>query len=129
MSREVTFELPFAPPKELSPNARVHWAVKAAKTRQMRESGYNHAIADEEVDENLQLLDPMKRAKITFTFYKAGRVDEPNLTSSMKPWVDGLVDAGLFYDDSAKYLSSGEHKVVRCKRVDERITVLVEEIA
>ena len=127
--RTIKIELPFAPPSELSPNARVHWAVKAKKAREMRDSGYNHAIMDEELDEHLQLLDPMERAKITFTFYKAGRVDEPNLTSSMKSWVDGLVDAGLFKDDDYKHMTSGEHSVVRCKRKDESTVILIEELA
>jgi len=124
MARKVTFEIPFAPPKELSPNARVHWAVKARKAAEMRESGHSSALMTD--DEGHRLI-PMKRGKITFTFYKAGYPDEDNLSASMKSWVDGLVDGGLLPDDSSKYVSYGEHQVVNCKRKDERILVLIEE--
>lgn len=125
--RTIEYDLPFAPPKELSPNARVHWAVKAAKANEMRESGYA-AVRWPTLHNKFEEVRPMKRGKITFTFYKAGYPDEDNLSASMKSWVDGLVDAGLFQDDSHKYVSYGEHQVINCKRKDERIHVLIEEL-
>lgn len=125
--REVEFNIPFAPPKELSPNARVHWAVKAAKARQMRESGYA-AVRFPVPGNHGDGLSPMKRGRITFTFFKAGSVDVDNLAASMKSWVDGLVDGRLFPDDSSKHVTYGEHQVVKCRRIDERILVLIEEL-
>jgi crossover junction endodeoxyribonuclease RusA len=77
------------PPKQLSPNARVHWAVKAKAAKIYRADCFNLAkqagVKFEEEGKIHLFVDfycPDKRAR-----------DSDNLLSSMKSAIDGLADA------------------------------------
>jgi crossover junction endodeoxyribonuclease RusA len=92
----MTFTLPL-PPKELSPNARVHWAAKAAVTKWYRAEarvagwrvpagqrpGWTEAVA------SVVVYAPTRR-----------RMDRDNALASLKSAFDGLVDAGILADDA-----------------------------
>jgi len=95
VGESVTITLPL-PPKSLSPNARVHWAVKAKAVKAYRR------IAACRTGIALGLLRPYwTHATTQVTFYHArkARRDPDNLLASLKPIFDGLVDAGLLADD------------------------------
>jgi crossover junction endodeoxyribonuclease RusA len=92
MSEPVTITLPL-PDRKLSPNSRTHWAAKAKAVKAAR------AYAAWQTVGNRLGLDA---ATITVTPYYRDRRrhDSDNLLASLKPSIDGLVDAGLLTDDN-----------------------------
>ena len=86
----ITVRLPW-PPKELSPNARVHWAQKAGKAKRYRQ------------DACVLTLCQINRAGInwiesyalhlTFCPPDRRRRDLDNMLASIKPGIDGIADA------------------------------------
>jgi crossover junction endodeoxyribonuclease RusA len=93
MSKEVKVTLPL-PPKQLSPNARVHWAVKAKAVKQYREDARWAVI------NHCHYHWPAAEVQATFYHSRNARRDKDNLLSSLKAAFDGLVDGGLLSDDS-----------------------------
>ena len=92
----ITIELPL-PAKSLSPNARVHWAVKArdVKAYRQRAAWVTKAL--------LAGSEPQwETATLRATFYHAQdrTRDDDNLIASLKSARDGLVDGGLLKDDA-----------------------------
>ncbi|MFZ5565996.1 MAG: hypothetical protein ACOY95_03235 [Pseudomonadota bacterium] len=86
MNQEVT--LPW-PAKELSPNARVHWAVLARAKKSYRVACF--ALARQ-----ARITQPgLGNIRIEMTFYPPTRRarDDDNLIASMKAGLDGLADA------------------------------------
>jgi len=86
-------ELPW-PHKDLSPNARVHWSVKAKATRKARRDAYYAAKAA-----GIGEMDA-KEFRVTTFFSPPGRhsYDEDNLKARCKALYDGIADA-LGMDD------------------------------
>jgi len=96
---EVTIVLP-PPYRQLSPNARVHPLTLAKwKARAKRDAWY--ATKEKVIGEPR-----WARASVKIVFYHKDnrRRDEDNLIASMKPYIDGIVYAGLIADDSHKNL-------------------------
>lgn len=86
MIQEVTFPWPT---KELSPNARVHWAVLAKAKKAYRLACF--ALAKQ-----AKVIAPgMGDIRVEMTFYPPSRRDRDgdNLIASMKSGLDGLADA------------------------------------
>ena len=85
------------PPKELSPNARVHWAKKARATRIYRGKAWAGALV------RLDRIEPprWRHATMQSTFYwpDKRRRDRDNAEACMKHARDGFVDAGVLVDD------------------------------
>jgi len=84
------------PPRELSPNARVGWAARAAAVKWYRESARLIALVA------LSRKKPLwTKARVRCRFYFADRRrrDRDNLLASMKAAFDGLADAGVVADD------------------------------
>lgn len=86
-------ELPW-PPKELNPNARVHWSKKSAAAKKYRAACYLITKAS-----GMRAPDGDIRLIIEFVPPDARRRDDDNCLSSMKSGRDGLADA-LGIDDS-----------------------------
>ena len=98
MSNTVTF---FWPPRELSPNVRIHWATKARAVKKYRRDccllakGAKLVVDwDGDIHVHLAFLPPTNR-----------RRDKDNLQASMKAGLDGLADA-LGVNDSRFYVYS-----------------------
>ena len=94
--RIVITDLPL-PSRSLSPNARVHWAVKARTVKWYRQAAHIAATMA------LGRRKPRWRratVQVTFRFRTRHRRDPDNLLASLKPAFDGLVDAGLLLDDA-----------------------------
>lgn len=107
------------PAKELSPNARVHWRVKAKHTKAAREQA--HAMAR-------SFNRPMWKAatvKCVFTFGDTRRRDKDNLLASMKAYFDGLADAGVVENDSQ--LTYEPIQVTAPDRANKRVVVEIRE--
>lgn len=86
-------ELPW-PPRELSPNTRIHWARKGRAAKQYRENCYFLALAsgatagDGELILDIEFIPPDRRKR-----------DDDNCLASFKAGRDGIADA-LGIDDS-----------------------------
>lgn len=93
-----TLELPFRTP--LSLNDRMHWRVKAEHVKPWREAALVLA--------RHQHIPPCQRIEVALFYTPVdNRARDPlNLVASLKPLEDGLVDAGVIPDDSAKYHTS-----------------------
>ena len=86
------------PPRELSPNARPHWAAKARAVRRYREMSGVCAMAEMRQQ---GFTKPFAHAFVLpiFTFPRDARRDLDNLAASLKAGYDGLVDGGVVTDD------------------------------
>ena len=87
--------LPYTKPP-LSLNQRLHWAVKAKLVKEVRTTTARLA-------EQLQ-IPPLEAVEITliYTPKTARKRDTDNLFATLKPAVDGLVDAGILADDNTE---------------------------
>lgn len=89
----IVIDLPW-PDKALSPNARVHWRVKATATKLARyDAGWLSA--------SYRPMDGDGPLDVTVTFYppSARRFDDDNLIARCKAYFDGIADS-LCVDDS-----------------------------
>ena len=93
----ITIELPW-PDKRLSPNARVHWAVKARAVKDARQTGYWVAFAESTVPA-YPGIGTKFRSQYTFCPPDKRRRDTDNFVASMKSYQDGVCD-WLCLDDS-----------------------------
>lgn len=105
----ITIEFPL-PCKPLTMNQRMHWAAKAKVTRLWRASGYAAAMGaclrgemrSPRSRSVVQLTIPVRSTKI--------RRDPHNWFPTVKAVIDGLVDAGLWPDDTSEYVITVEPK-------------------
>ena len=97
--REALITLDF-PPRELSPNARVHWSIKSGMAKGYRWAAKIEALLSRPTK---PLTAPVGMS-LTFVTSTARLPDVDNLIASIKSGIDGLVDAGVLVDDSPKYL-------------------------
>lgn len=86
-------ELPL-PPKELSPNARVHYQVRARATREAKEQVYVAVL-----EQGRQKQFDHATVTVIFVVPNRRRRDKGNLISSAKAYLDGLVEMGVIPDD------------------------------
>ena len=120
--RLLDFTIAHLPYRELSPNSRVHWAVKARAVKAQRE----------EVAWLMKVRwhnqTPMAYATISYDFKVTNNRhrDIDNLVSSCKSFQDGLVDAGVILKDDSEHLSVGISIITR--GMTERTKIRVEEI-
>ena len=119
VSRNITLTVPWIPPKEVRGNSRAHWRLKHKKNLLLKRSGQDQAFLAGKT---------FQKARITFTWFKAGIGDGDNFAIGMKGFVDGLVIGGMFSDDSPEHIVQGEHGFVRVKRADERTEIEIQEI-
>ena len=94
-------ELKHLPDPDLNPNKRHHWTHLA----KAKSAARDEAIAL--VREQGKPATPYAKAHIIITWLSKDkrRRDPDNLFASMKPYIDGLVEAELLADDSAKNVS------------------------
>lgn len=94
-AEEVIVELPF-PPKELNPNKRLHWSVKAKIKTRYRESCRVLALA-----QGVKKCECAGKIRIAATIHMPDRRkrDDDNITAAFKAGRDGFADA-LGVDDN-----------------------------
>lgn len=100
--RQWTIPLPITTPL-LRDNDRLHWADKARKTRQLR--GYANMLARK------HKVPQLDRARIVLHWQPATvrRRDQLSIAPTLKPLVDGLIDALVLPDDDS------EHAELSCR--------------
>lgn len=108
----VRYKFPW-PPRELSPNARVHWRTLAKAKRE-----YKEACGWAILHVSLAQLRPPVTAQVTFVVPDKRRRDTDNFLAMLKPLFDALVEFVLEDDshDKLKILTPkwelGEKKVI-----------------
>lgn len=92
----------FALPRAIvvSSNDRLHWRAKAKKVADLREIGRREARA-----EGMQPAIGPVDVIVTIYWPDKRRRDAPNLWDTVKPLIDGIVDAGILRDDSDQYIA------------------------
>ena len=114
-------ELKHLPDPELNPNKRLHWTQLA----KAKSAAKDEAIAL--VLEQGRPATPYAKAHVIITWLSKDkrRRDPDNLFASMKPYIDGLVEAELIADDSAVHVSY----TIRYEQGDQDNTVIeIKEI-
>ena len=88
-----------APCEWINSNQRLHRMEMARRTREWRFAAYNAGLPIDGMFED--------HVRIVATVHKTrgGKWDAGNLYPTAKAVVDGLVDAGLFVDDSNRYVT------------------------
>lgn len=121
----------FPPPaKALTLNQRLHWAAKAKLTRAWREAAGFTATAlgfgprrgrVVHLPRSIVVLDlPVRSINV--------RRDPHNWFPTVKAVVDGLVDAGLWPDDTSEYVITTEPRFHAAKD-DQLVSVLIRPAA
>lgn len=107
----VTITLPL-PPALLSGHNKGHWRSRAGVIKAMRQQAFlaakSHAVKLESAGVWYLFLLPNKR-----------RRDVANLVQCCKPYIDGIVDAGVVPDDSWKYLWIEHAKARPCATTEQ----------
>jgi len=91
------------PGRELNPNYKGHWSRRAKAARELREVAGWRAK-----QERMRWLQGHEKAEVSVTFVirdRRGYKDIDNAIASLKPAIDGCVDAGIIPGDSDKHLS------------------------
>lgn len=107
----------------LNSNQRLHWATKARKTREIRESAawWARALGEQ----------AMEAVEITAVVHPktARRFDPHNWQPTVKAAIDGLVDAGLIADDDSSRLISVTFQAGEKDPGGPRLRLVVKEVA
>ena len=120
MPLKIEIILNHLPYKELSPNSRVHYMVKAKAVKALRkEAGW---LAKDAWGDRT----PIMSARVSYHFYVRHHrhMDIDNLIASMKSSLDGLVDGGLIMSDDVEHLELGQCTVTQS--VQEQTIIRVE---
>jgi hypothetical protein len=126
-------EIPL-PPKELSPNERLHWAAKNRATHAYREAcgwAYKKALGDAimagrvlRLEAGSTAIDGQRPKKLILDveYYCTRRSggyhpkDEDNARASLKAAIDALKDVGVIESDAKDRLTWGAFKLVTTAR-------------
>ncbi len=108
------------PPRELSPNVKVHWGTKKRATDLYKAECF---VAIRDVIGHAERPEPLQEAtaKVVFVVPDRRRRDIDNAMASIKPAFDAMVTAGLLVDDDSKHLklAAPEMRVQRGERYVE----------
>lgn len=102
-----SFSFP-APDKLMNLNDRQHWASRARQTRTWRTAAYFHALAAISHKHIVPAGPRRMLISIDLPVRRAGRRDAHNYAPTIKAIIDGMVDAGLFIDDSTNYVLTND---------------------
>lgn len=115
---ELTFEIPLY---ETDSN-RILGVNKFAKGRRMKSVKRHVSI----LCHGKQPATPLKKFFLTTVRYGKRRMDDDNLHSMLKPYVDGLKVAGIIYNDSWKYLNpKNTHRDQVISQAEEKFIITV----
>lgn len=100
--KEIRVQIEMSPPKEASPNWRGHWAKKARAVKSWREAACVCGL--QATNCNPPFLKKVEvSVEIVVKDHRYLR-DPDNMVASLKPALDGCVDAGIIVGDSDKHL-------------------------
>lgn len=111
-------EFPF-PPRELSPNARVHWAKKARAAKDYRATAY---ILCKQA--GVKLPETTGKLHVWLDFYAKDkrRFDGDNLLASMKAGIDGIAEYYQINDSRFIFHPYLKDEIIKNGCVKVRIT-------
>jgi crossover junction endodeoxyribonuclease RusA len=112
--------LPYDKPP-LSLNQRLHWAVKAKLVKEVR-------TTTERLAQQLE-IPPLEAVEITliYTPKTARKRDTDNLFATLKPAVDGLVDAGVIADDNTEIVTKLSVLIAPVSKTAPKIVLFLHE--
>jgi crossover junction endodeoxyribonuclease RusA len=93
------------PADRLSMNGRYHWAVRSRRTQIWRHTASIHAHKTLGAPKAAR-AQPPSFVRVTFPVADNRRRDADNPAPTCKAIVDGLVDAGLWPDDSPEWVET-----------------------
>lgn len=113
------------PPSSLSPNARVHWRVRARDAARVRREAFcltRQAIWDGGIDSH-----PWDAAVMDIEWRFSGRQsDSDNVVTRVKAARDGIADACLVRDD--KYVVIGSITMERVRRSEQAVVLTLTRL-
>lgn len=122
MTNTWTIRLPYSTPP-LTLNGRMHWAKKAAITKEVRST--TAVLA--------QVLHIPACGRIHVTLHyvprDARRRDPEGLVATQKPCLDGLVDARIVPDDTPEFVSWSPPVIENPDRNEPHLYLTIERIA
>lgn len=68
------------------------------------------------------------KARISYDYYNNREIDTDNFHIGCKAWQDALVNVGLLKDDKPSTLKLGHIEWHKCKRGEEKVVILIEEL-
>lgn len=127
MSAQLVWEsriVPLTRSKLITANDKMHWAVRAKLTKQLRQWGY---LLGREGEGVACLGLTHARVEMEFAYPDRRRRDRSNLAPTVKALMDGLIDAGLLPDDADRFLD-GPHTVTATRLADHCVAVPMYEV-
>ena len=107
------------PPPELRGNSRAHWRTKARAAAREREEGYASA-RDRYVGYKGK---PIENGELRIAIHHWRPFDLDNMHVGLKPFIDGLVDGGVFKDDHAGVIGRIVIQGHRCRKGDSKCVI------
>ena len=123
--RLVKMSIGHLPASQLYPNMGgkvLHWGVRAEARKMARQESYYQGYA-------LDIKKPLELMAVEFVFHAKNKRsrDLDNLIAASKPWLDGLVDAGIMVDDDCWHIRKLSAGVVPD---DDNFTeLIIEEVS
>ncbi len=122
--RTFRLTLPHLPPTKLNPNQlrRLCWQVRSSEMKSALGEAYYEAVSQ------WKGQPPMQKATANYYFHlKTWRKrDIDNLVSACKPYIDGLVQAGVISGDDCWSLSIGGASVT--KDIEDKTVIEIREL-
>jgi len=117
-----TLRLPYTTPP-LSLNARMHWATKARITKEIR----SFVAASLRGAPQVVMADwtGVRVGLVYVPRDNRGR-DRDNLVATLKPAIDGIVDAGIVPDDTPEYVTWEPPVIAPANRADPHLYLTLE---
>lgn len=109
------------PDRLINMNDRDHWSIKGVKVKTWRHAAWVAALAH--VPQKDRPLSPCL-VSVRLPVTDSRRRDPANFTATIKPIVDGMVDAGVWPDDTPEYVKTEEPTFGRGQLVVVRLTPL-----
>lgn len=108
----------------LTANGRYHWSAEARRKKLLRQMGF---IVGK--NSGLQFTTPI-RVIAHIGYATAGRADPANTAPTVKALIDGLVDAGVFVDDSHEWVIGPDFRrdTKKCARGYHTVRFEFEEV-
>lgn len=117
-----TIRLPYATPP-LTLNGREHWATKSRMVRDLR--------AYVNLQARRQGIPKLGRVHVQLVYVPRDgrRRDSDNLVATLKPCLDGLVDAGIVEDDSPEYVSWDRPHIAYRDPTDPHLYITIQGVS
>ena len=122
--QEISILVPW-PPKALWPNARPHWAVKAGAVKEAR---WEARVLSQDA-QKIAGWQTANRIKVSVRAIKAGPgplPDQDNIWAALKPFFDGMIDAGVCVSDRPEHFELGQ--IIFERGAKSKITLIVRRL-